>query len=97
MEGGHVIHRQFVTGQRGLHAFPRVVHVGHGFQRQDFDAAHLPFRHQAAETLPPWTETVALGDAVNGHEADIVAVACHARFGVAEADPKEHQKRPVLF
>ncbi len=56
-------------------ALPALVHEGCGLQQHDALAAEARLRGLALEAAAPRAEVVALGDAVERHEADVVAVA----------------------
>ena len=44
----------------------------------------------ALEAAPPRRDAVALGDRLDHHEADVVAVAGVLRAGIAEPDEEQH-------
>ncbi len=90
MEGGDALGRGFEEGGGGLDGLTAVVHVGERLEGEDAHALDGAVGGKALETLPPRGEAVAGRDPVDGHEADVVTLACHRGLGVAEPDPKQH-------
>ena len=78
------------TGAAGL------VHVGLGLEQQHPLAAEFAFADEALETLAPGSEALGAGDPIDGHEADVVAIAGMFIARISEADEKTSwQGRPV--
>src|SRR5262249_36265166 len=78
------------------------IHESAGQQQQRAPPAERSLAGDAGKAPAPWTEAVALGDFLNGEEADIVPVAGIARSRIAESDQEQHQHlsyagRPHFF
>src|SRR5581483_9812508 len=67
-----------------------VVHVGLRLQQRHAMAADQPVAGQSLEALLPRRQPVPLGDALERHEADVVAMARVLAARIAEADEKLH-------
>ena len=74
MEDGQVLHPQLVEPQRLANRAPALVHIGRGFQQQDFLATDAAFLRPAGELLLHRPEAVHLRDHVAHHEPDIMPV-----------------------
>src|SRR5262249_6444058 len=66
------------------------IHVGARQQQKRARAAERSFAGDPLKAPAPRTETVALGDLLNGEEADIVPVADMARSRIAEPNQEQH-------
>ena len=66
------------------------VHEGPGQQQLHALAAERAFRRHALKAAAPRREAVALGNGVDRHEADVVAVASILFAGISQPDEKQH-------
>ena len=94
MKDCHVGEGQLPKGQRGLHRLARKVHERLGFQEGHLFVPKAAFGDEALERLAPRGKPVIGSDAVQRHEADVVAVAGVFRPRIAKADPKFHGASP---
>ena len=81
--------------QRLLNRIAAVVHERLGLEQQDAVAADAALAHQAAEFLGPGAKAVDVGDHVERHEADVVAVERILRPRIAETCPDLHHSLPL--
>lgn len=72
------------------HRLAREVHEGFGFEERQFFLPQTALGDQPLKAAFPWAEAVIRRDAVQCHEADIVAVARVFRPRIAEAHEKFH-------
>ena len=76
---------------RLAHRLAAGVHEGLRLQGHDLLAPEPPFRGQPLEPRPPGREAVVGRDPINGHPADVVAVARVLRARVAQSDDQLHR------
>src|SRR5262245_17430084 len=86
----HIGVRELEEALRILHRAAAIVHVGVRFQKQDAVSGDAALAGKAMEALSPAPQIVACGDAINGHEAHVVAMARVGRARIAEADKELH-------
>src|ERR1700752_4683426 len=87
---GDVRRRQFVK-MRGFGDRPAgFIHIGAGQQQKRARAAERSFAGDAGKAPAPRAEAVALGNLLNGEEADIVPVTDIARSRIAESNQEQH-------
>ena len=67
-----------------------LVHVGAGQQQQHLLAADRAFGRHALEAPPPRRKRMPLGDRLDHHESDVVAVARVLGARIAEPDEQQH-------
>src|SRR5262245_51766436 len=72
------------------HRAAAVVHVGLRLQEHDALSADAPIAGKAMEALAPRPQPMPLGNALHGHEADVVALARMLAARIAEADEELH-------
>src|SRR5690606_4556356 len=90
VEDNHVLQVDFEESCRFADRAPALVHVGHGLKQQNALAADGPFRRLALKPAAPWREPVPLGNPIDSHEADVVAMAGVLVARIAQSDKKLH-------
>src|SRR4051812_49467251 len=91
MEDDHVVEGNLEEALRLRDRPAGLVHVGAGLEQKNPLAAKHGFRRRALKPLPPRRGVMGARDGVEGHEADVVAVA-GGKPGPRGADP---QKKPA--
>ena len=94
VEDGDVVGLELVELQGGADASPERFMKVPGFRSSTFSAPRRPSAispwNFARHGAKPWAD----GDGVDGHEADVVAVAGVLAAGIAEADEELHEAHP---
>ncbi len=96
MEHGDLVDAELVE-MRGLgDRASGLVHERSRQQQQRARGADRAFRRHALKAPPERTDVVALGDRLDRHEADVVAVVGIARARISEADKELHGMASLL-
>src|SRR3989338_3101846 len=95
MQDGDIGGGEVVETRSLGHRLPRQVHEGFGLQQDDLFITQTALAGQSLKSALPRTKAVVGGDAVQRHEADVVAVGRIFRAGIAQAH-KEFHCRPRL-
>jgi len=90
MKDGDVLRLQLVKAHGFADRLAGKVHKGFGLQQEHLFGAKTPFADLAVELVAPRRKTVVIGNAINGHEADVMAVAGVFPARISEADKKFH-------
>ena len=90
MKDGDIGGCEFVEAHRLAHGLAAEVHEGHGFEQDDARAVQRALRDHALKLGAPRAKAVILGDAVERHEADVVAVPLVFRARIAETYKELH-------
>ena len=86
---------ELVEAHRLADAAPGFVHVGLRQQQRDALAADRPLGDQPLEARAERADAMLFGDALDRHEADVVAIA--GVFGAGIAEPCDEQHVPSRF
>ncbi len=86
---------ELVEIRRRAHRLAGQVHEGFGLEQHHLFGAKPPFADQPLKALAPGRKAVVGGDAVQRHEADVVAVAGIFAAGIAKAHKEFHRFRPA--
>ncbi len=97
VEDDHVRGRQLEEAHRFPDRLAREVHEGLRLQQDHLIAAEVPLADLALKARAPRRKAVIRGNAVNGHEADIVAVRLVLPAGVAQPDDQPHRRPVCIF
>src|SRR6185312_2256726 len=90
VEDDDVADGDLVEARGFSHRATGLVHEGARQQQQYALARDIALDRDTLEFAPERTDVVALGDRLDRHEADVVAIAGVARAGIAEADEEQH-------
>ncbi len=82
--------RQLVEVHRLRHRVAGLVHIGARHQQQNLLASQRAFGCDTLKTAAPRREAVALGNGLDGHEADVVPVVSILFAGISQPDEKQH-------
>src|SRR4051812_50224475 len=94
MEDDHVVEGNLEEALRLRDRPAGLVHVGAGLEQKNPLAAKHSFRRRALKPLPPRRGVMGARDGVEGHEADVVAVAGGTGGRVAGTPPHTHYRKP---
>src|ERR1700722_1592055 len=95
VEHRDLIQRQLVEVRRLRDGAPRFIHERPGQQQERARAADWPLAGDTLETPAPRPDAVALGNFLNRHETDVVAVPGVFGSRISESDQEQHRLRPV--